>query len=203
MFSRMDEPLGSAVGNAVEVVESVEVLRGDGPEDVRALVIALAGEMLRLGGRAANASAGEGAAAEALGSGAALERFRRMVEAHGGRLDWDAADCGLEVAPIAAAFTAPERAYLAQVDGAQVGMAVVDLGGGRQRKQDRIDPAVGLCWRARIGDLLDAGAPVAEIRARPGADVESVQRRLAAAVTWSPEPPGRPPLRLGRYPEEP
>jgi pyrimidine-nucleoside phosphorylase len=201
LFSRMDEPLGAAVGNAVEVVESVELLRGGGPEDVRDLVVGLGGEMLRLGGIAPSANAGEAAAAAALRSGAALERFRRMVEAHGGRLDWDAASCGLELAPTAAVLAAPERAYLAQVDGAQVGLAVVDLGGGRQRKQDRVDPAVGLLWHARIGDLLDAGEPVAEILARPGADIEAVRRRLAAAVTWSREPPGRPPLRLGRFPE--
>ena len=201
VFTRMDEPLGVAVGNAVEVVEAVEVLRGGGPAEVRRITCVLAGEMLRLGGLVADAPAGEAAAAAALGSGAALGRFDAMVRAHGGRLDLDRADCGLQVAPVAAVVHAPRTAWLAAVDGTAVGFAVVDLGGGRARKEDAVDPSVGLRWRARIGTQVEAGAPIAEILAPPGRELAGVVARLQAAVAWSETPVDVPPWVLGRMVE--
>jgi thymidine phosphorylase len=194
----MDEPLGTAVGNAVEVIEAVDVLRGHGPEEVRRMTCALAGEMLRLGGITTEAATGEQAAAAALASGAALSRFDAMVRAHGGRLDLDRDDCGLTVAPVASVVQAPRDAWLAAVDGTAIGFAVVDLGGGRARKDDRIDPRVGLRWRARIGARLDRGAPVVEILAAPHADLEAARSRLQAALTWSDTPIDAPPWILGR-----
>jgi pyrimidine-nucleoside phosphorylase/thymidine phosphorylase len=194
VLTRMDEPLGVAVGNAVEVAESIAVLRGEGPADIVELVRVLAAEMLVLGGVHADVRAADAAAGAALASGAALERFSALVRAHGGRLD----PSGLEIAPRAAVVAAPRAAYVAAVDGYEVGMAVVDLGGGRQRKEDRIDPAVGLLWRARVGDRLEAGAPVAEILARPGQDVRGVEARIGAALTWSETAVAIPERILGR-----
>ncbi|UCE02583.1 MAG: thymidine phosphorylase [Candidatus Latescibacterota bacterium] len=201
LFTRMDEPLGEAVGNAVEVVEAVEFLRGGGPEDLREVTFVLVAEMLRMGGLAASAEEGVSKARAACGDGSALACFRALVEGHGGRLDWDAPGCGLDVAPVAASLTAPRRASLAAVDGRQLGLAVVDLGGGRKRKQDLIDARVGLRWRARIGDVLEAGAPVADILAPPGMAVDAVRRRVEAALTWSDAAPPGAARVLGRYPD--
>jgi thymidine phosphorylase len=189
------------VGNANEVVEAVQLLRGAGPEDLRQVTLALAATMLRLGGVESEREAARKRAEAALRDGTALERFRHLVEAQGGRLDWESHDCGLEVAPVAATVRAPRRATLRAVDGTQVGWAVVDLGGGRQRKGDRIDPAVGLHWKARIGDLLEAGEVVAEIRSRPGTDVTAVQARLDGALSWGDAPLERQPLILGQFPK--
>jgi pyrimidine-nucleoside phosphorylase len=201
LFTRMDEPLGEAVGNANEVVEAVQLLRGGGPEDLRQVTLALAATMLQLGGVESQREAARRRAEAALRDGTALERFRHLVEAQGGKLDWESHDCGLEVAPVAATVRAPRRATLQGVDGTQVGWAVVDLGGGRQRKGDRIDPAVGLHWKARIGDLLEAGEVVAEIRSRPGTDVTAVQARLDGALAWGDAPLERRPLILGQFPK--
>jgi pyrimidine-nucleoside phosphorylase len=198
ILTRMDEPLGIAVGNACEVTESLDVLRGDGPADVVELTRALAVEMLVLGGVHADRDSAAQAVGAALASGRALERFRAVVEAHGGRLDPDRADGGLEVASCAARVTAPRTGWVRAVDGYEVGMAVVDLRGGRQRKEDAIDPAVGLRWHARVGQRFEAGSIVAEILARPGQDVDAVARRLAAAVAWSEAPVTVPERILGR-----
>ncbi len=185
VFTRMDEPLGVAVGNAVEVIEAVDVLRGGGPKEVRHLSCVLAGEILRLAERVTDEKAGEAVAAAALASGAALQRFDAMVRAHGGRLDLDRPDCGLQVAPVAAVITATRAAWLAGVHGTEVGFAVVDLGGGRLCKEDDVDPSVGLRWRARIGAHLEVGATIVEILAPNHRDVEAVAARLRAALTWS------------------
>ena len=185
LFSRMDEPLGIAVGNAVEVVESVEVLRGGGPEDVRTLTLELATDMLLLGRLHPTAAAARAAAEAALDDGRGLEKFCAMVRTHGGRLDAARADCGLEVAPVQAVVGAPRSGVLAAVDGYAVGLAVVDLKGGRQRKDEVIDAATGLRWRARIGQSLRAGDVVAEILARPGQDTSRVVQRLQDALGWS------------------
>jgi pyrimidine-nucleoside phosphorylase len=198
VYTRMEAPLGIAVGNAIEVVESVQVLRGEGPADVQELTLDLVGEMLCLGRLAADAEAGRDAAAAALASGAGLERFARLVQAHGGRLDFGRADCGLEVAPVAGVVAAPRAAYLAAVDGSEIGMAIVDLGGGRQSKEDRVDPAVGLRWLGRPGEQHRVGEPVVEVLARPGQDVSGALRRLAGALAWSDEPAVVQPLVLGR-----
>ena len=200
VLTRMDEPLGTAVGNANEVAESLAVLSGEGPADVAELTTALAVEMLLLGGVHADAGAARRAAGAALASGAALERFLAVVHAHGGRLDPRRPDGGLEIAACAAVVSAPRAGWVAAVDGYEVGMAVVDLRGGRQRKEDRVDPAVGLNWLVRVGQHLQAGEPIAEILARPGQDVNGVAARIAAAVRWSATPIATPPRLLGRVP---
>jgi thymidine phosphorylase len=162
------------------------------------VTLVLCGEMLRLGGLAPDAEHGEQRAAEALASGAALERFLQMVAIQGGRLDLERPDYGLQVAPTAARVEAPRPAWLAGVDGYEVGMAVVMLHGGRERKEDDIDPRVGLRWLARIGERLDAGQPVAEVLAPAGSDVGPVVRRLQGALAWSDAPVQAQPVVLGR-----
>ena len=201
LFTRMDEPLGTAVGNAVEVIESVELLRGGGPAALREVTLELAAAMLLLGGLETQVEAANARAAASLADGSALDHFRRMVEGQGGRLDWERPDCGLRLAPVADVVRAPRRAWLHAVQGSEVGWAVVDLGGGRQRKGQRLDPSVGLRWHLGIGALAEAGETVAEVLAPPGADTSRVVSRLQAALTWGEVAPERRPWILGCYPE--
>src|SRR5262249_11098008 len=183
LYSRMDGPLGIAVGNAVEVIEAVDVLRGRGPDDVRDLTLELVADMLLLGGVHREPAVAVAAAARALSDGRALERFAAMVRAHGGRLELERGDCGLAVAPVAAVVRARRAGVVAAVNGHEVGVAVVELHGGRQRKDDAVDPAVGLRWLARAGATVRAGDVLAEVLSRPGQDVAAVVRRLEQAVT--------------------
>lgn len=201
VFTRMDEPLGVAVGNALEVIESVQLLRNAGPADLREVTLTLAGEMLRLGDVEPSATAARERAEQSLQDGRALAKFRALVEAHGGRPDWEREDCGLRVAPCRAQVRAPTRASLAAVDGYEVGMAVVDLGGGRQHKDDTIDTSVGLRWYVGIGDVVDADAVVADVYAHDEERALAAARRIERAVTWSASAVQKPPWILGRYPD--
>jgi pyrimidine-nucleoside phosphorylase/thymidine phosphorylase len=198
LFTRMDEPLGEAVGNAIEVIESVDTLRGEGPADLREVTEELCVEMLLVAGAVTDRDAARRRIDEAVRSGAALERFRRLVEFQGGSLQWDAADCGLRVAPEAAVVEAPGEAVLQAVDGYEVGMSVVDLGGGRQRKEDHIDASVGLRWKVRIGDRVHRGQPLIHIHAGNAADVDAARRRLQGALQWGDSAIEAPPVVLGR-----
>ena len=198
VFTRMDEPLGIAVGNALEVVESVELLRGVGPEDLRTVTYELCGEMLLLSGQVSSREQALQQVDAVVRSGAALDKFRQMVEFQGGKLDWEAKDCGLTIAPVAAVLEAPEDAVLQAVDGYEVGMSVVQLGGGRQRKDDNVDPAVGLQWNVRIGDRVTRGQPLVQIHAASQLHVADVVSRLSAALTWSSDSVEAQPYILGR-----
>jgi len=181
-LTAMDRPLGQTVGNALEVAESVACLRGEGPEDLRTVVLALAGEMLALGGVAPDPEAGTGQARALLDSGAPLERFRRMVELQGG----DAAvvdDPGrLPKAPVVREFRAPRQGRVAAVLPRPIGVGVVELGGGRVRLADTIDPSVGLDALVAPGTRVDAGDLLARVHARTESDARKMLGVLEASI---------------------
>ncbi|HEX3589565.1 MAG TPA: thymidine phosphorylase [Pseudonocardiaceae bacterium] len=153
LLTDMSAPLGRAVGNAVEVEESVEVLRGGGPADVVALTVALAREMLALAGLS------DVDPAEVLASGAAYETWERMIAAQGG----DPAGA-LPVASVAREVVAPRAGVLTKVDAYAVGVAAWRLGAGRARKEDPVDHAAGVLCLARPGDSVVEGQPLFELR---------------------------------------
>ena len=158
----MSQPLGVAAGNALEVIESIEVLRGGGPADVRELSLDLSAVMIRLAGAADSPEDARARAEKALGSGAALERFGKMVEAQGG--DWRAAESGnLARAPEIVKVRARATGTLATVDTWALGDLVVAIGGGRRAKEDAVDSRVGLMVRRRIGDAVKEGDVIAEL----------------------------------------
>lgn len=198
VFTRMDEPLGETVGNALEVIESVDVLRGQGPADLRQVTDELCIEMLLMAKRAASRQEAALQVDAVIRSGAALDAFREMVQFQGGSLDWQAADCGLQVAPEVAVLEAPRDAVLQAVDGYEVGMSAVDLGGGRQRKEDNVDPSVGLRWKVRIGDRVSRGQPLVHVHAAASTDIGPIQKRLSAALTWTDAAVEVQPVILGR-----
>jgi pyrimidine-nucleoside phosphorylase len=159
----MDQPLGKMIGNAMEVIEVVEVLHGEGPEDLRQLCLELAGWMLHLAGVSDTVAEGRKQSQKLIASGKALEKFRQMVELQGG--DARAIDDTkrLPQAEHTMTLSSPKSGYVATVQCEQVGTACVILGGGRERKEDSVDPAVGIVLHKKVGDAVSAGERLATI----------------------------------------
>ena len=180
-LTSMDAPLGAAVGNAGELLEAVEVLRGGGPADVRALTLRLGAEMLVLGRQAGSIPEAERRLAGAIADGSGLERFRALVRAQGGDprvLDAPGALLGaLETTEVRSDMTG----LVASVDTLAVGLAAVVLGAGRVRSDDVIDPGVGFTVCRRPGEPVRRGEPLVLVHHRPAQDVAEVCRRIAGA----------------------
>jgi pyrimidine-nucleoside phosphorylase len=181
LITDMDQPLGNMIGNALEVVEVVEVLRGRGPEDLRELCLELAGWMLHLGGVAKTVAEGKQQSVRLISSGQALERFHQMIEMQGG-------DPGV----IDDAKRLPQARSTMQVASAtsgcvgsmqceQIGTACVILGGGRERKEDAVDPAVGIVLHKKVGDRVAAGEALATIYYNAEARAVRARQLLAAS----------------------
>ncbi|HEY63721.1 MAG TPA: thymidine phosphorylase [Caldilineae bacterium] len=195
IISDMSQPLGRAVGNALEVIEAIETLHGGGPEDFREHALTVAAEMLAMRRDAVDESHKERRRAkEALRNGAAWEKFREFVAAQGGDVAAVEDPRRLPRAAYIAPLTADTAGYVQAIDAAMIGIAVVDLGGGREKKGDPIDPAVGVIMHARIGDRVEAGQPLCEIHANDDARLAQAEARLRRAFTIGPEPVEPPPL---------
>jgi pyrimidine-nucleoside phosphorylase len=163
LITDMDQPLGCMIGNALEVVEVVEILRGEGPEDLRQLCIELAGWMLRLGGVSATVTEGKKQSERLISSGKALDRFRQMVELQGGDPRVVDDPKKLPQAHHTKTLSSTKAGYVAALQCEQIGTACVILGGGRERKEDSVDPAVGIVLHKKVGDAVSAGEPLATI----------------------------------------
>jgi pyrimidine-nucleoside phosphorylase len=194
LVTDMSQPLGELVGNAVEVQEAVEALRGERPGRFLDLCLTLTGHLAALAGTAADPEAGRRDAQRALESGDGLERFRELVAAQGG--DPRVADdlSILPQAPVATEVPAPRDGWLAAVDAEAVGRVAAALGAGRQRKDDDIDPAVAVELSAKLGDRVASGQPIARILARDEAAARTAADGLLAALHWSDHPTPAPPL---------
>ncbi|PWT83931.1 MAG: thymidine phosphorylase [Blastocatellia bacterium] len=197
VITRMDAPLGRAVGNALEVIESIEVLKGRGPADLIDVSVELTARMLVLGGIADSRADADRKVRQAITSGAGLERFRRIIEQQGGnprvvdRYDLLPAPAGRQV------VTAPRSGFLAALDAEYVGRASVRLGAGRDRLEDPIDPAVGILVVAKPGDELRAGDPVLELHHRAGDRLEEAVALAARSIEIADTPPAVSPLIVG------
>jgi pyrimidine-nucleoside phosphorylase len=157
LITDMDQPLGRAVGNALEVEECIEVLRGRGPADLRELCLDLAAWMFVLGGRAANVDEGRSAAEELIASGAAREKFAEMVRLQGGDARVAHDPKRLPHASREETVTAARSGYVTAIHCEQIGIGCMMLGGGRERKEDPIDPAAGITLAKKVGDAVRAG----------------------------------------------
>jgi len=173
----MSQPLGAAVGNALEVDETIAVLRGGGPADVRSLTLELAALMLSLSGAASVAEAPK-RVEQALDSGAAWQRFVELVRAQGGDPASVERAGGMPAAPVVVPVTATRAGALEAVDSFALGELVVGIGGGRRAKEDEVDPRVGLMVRRRIGDRVAAGDLLAELHLAK-VDAGAVERARA------------------------
>ena len=197
LLTSMDAPLGSAVGNAVEVRESIDVLRNRGPPEVRELTLRLGVEMLRFGGTV-DALAARARLEQALSDGSALRRFAEAIEAQGGDPRVVDDPSLLPQPRCRRDFHAERSGVLTAMDAEQVGLAAVELGAGRARKEDAVDPAAGLLLRKRVGDPVRAGEVLAELHAASDSRLEAGEARLRAAVAIGEAPQSDRPLVLER-----
>jgi pyrimidine-nucleoside phosphorylase len=194
LVTDMNQPLGELVGNAVEVREAVEALRGERPGRFLDLCLTLTGHLAALAGKAADPEAGRRDAEQVLERGDGLERFRDFVAAQGG--DPRVADdlSLLPQAPLTHEVEAPRDGWLEAVDAEAVGRVAAALGAGRRRKDDEIDPAVAVELWTKLGDRVEGGQPLGRILARDEESARSAADGLRAALRWSDHPSHAPPL---------
>src|SRR5215218_916031 len=188
----MDQPLGRAVGNALEIREAVDTLRGEGPEDLVELVLGASGHLLALSDLGVDQAEGRYRAEEALASGAALELYERWVRAQGG----DPAVAALPAAPVVRAVPAPEVGFVQGIAATAIGEAALRLGAGRVGKEDEIDHSVGIVCLAKRGDRVEAGSSLAEVHARSDEAAGRALQEVTAAYRLGPEQPERRPIVL-------
>src|SRR6202163_2040146 len=189
LLTDMNQPLGRKAGNAMEVAESIEVLGGAGPADLRELCLELAAWMFLLGERVKTLDEGKKLSADLIVSGQAREKFREIVELQGG-------DAGVVDDPHRLAHAthtllvnSPANGFIAATQCEQLGVACVVLGGGREKKDDRIDPAVGLEFQKRIGDAVERGEPLCTLHFNAEARLEEARRLVETAYRIEPERP--------------
>ena len=197
LLTAMDRPLGRAAGNALEVEEAIEGLQGRGPADLMELTYALGAEMLLVTGAAANRDDALRKLRHAVDTGAALDRFRAIVEAQGGNPAVVDDPAALPQAPVERVWEAPAAGIVSRIEPRRIGRAITALGGGRLTVDDEVDPAVGFVITARPGDLVERGQPLATIHARTEAAAEDAARALAEAIVFG-EPATPLPLILSR-----
>ena len=196
VLTAMDAPLGLAVGNSLEVIEAIETLKGRGPDDFRELCLLLSAHLLVVAGLAPDLDAARRALDAAVASGAALDRFRQLIAHQGG----DAGvidDYGRFAQPARVEHLAsPAAGYVAALKADTIGRASMLLGAGREQVGDAIDYGAGIVLRARPGDRVDAGAPLAELHVGSEARVDQARALAASAFTLAATPPPRSPLVL-------
>jgi thymidine phosphorylase len=204
LITDMDRVLGRNVGNALEVVEAVKYLKGEGTRDPRLheVTMALAGEMVVLGGLAPDAVAGRVQAEAVLADGRAAEVFARMVGALGGPADFlEHSARYLAHASVIWPCNAERSGHVAGMDARQVGIAVVALGGGRAHADDAIDPSVGLTDVIDVGAPIRAGSPLCIVHAASDADADQAIEILQRAIRIEDGAPAERPTivdRIGR-----
>lgn len=185
LLSDMNQPLGHAVGNALEVREAIETLHGTGPERFWEHCLEVAGHMLLLGGRARSMDEARDMLTQVRDDGRALEKFRQMVVAQGGDGRQVDEPERLPQAAHIADVLAPQEGVIAAMDTTALGWAAVRLGAGRRTKGEAIDPAVGFVMPVQVGDRLPAGAVLATVHANDPAKLAQAQADILAAIEWT------------------
>ncbi|MGE5484247.1 MAG: pyrimidine-nucleoside phosphorylase [Ignavibacteriales bacterium] len=189
VISCMEQPLGFAVGNALEVAEAVQTLSGHGPRDLRELCLVLGSHMLVLGGKATDAAAGRRMLEGLLASGECLEKFVRMVEAQGGNPAVARDPSILPRAPVVAPVRADRSGYVTRADALTIGRAAMSLGAGRATKDAAIDRSVGVVLEKKMGDSVRDGDALAWCHARDEAGAAAGAAALRGAFAIGPERP--------------
>jgi len=188
LISDMNQPLGHAIGNALEVKEAIETLQGGGPAQFWAHVVDIAAYMLLLAGKAATLEEAKEMASAVRENGAALQKFRALVGAQGGDVRQVDDPSRLPQASLVEPILAPRRGVIAAFDTGAVGWAAVHLGAGRLVKTDKIDHAVGFLLPCAVGDAFAQGETLGQVHANNGDKLETARAELLAAITWSDEP---------------
>lgn len=188
LISDMNQPLGHAVGNALEVREAIATLHGRGPDDFRQHCLEIAAHLLTLGGVAPDLAAARRRAADTLASGQAWERFRILIAAQGGDLRYVDEPDRLPTAPLVETLSAPQTGYLAGVHARLIGETAVLLGAGREKKGDPIDYSVGIVVHHKVGDRVEKGEPLCTVHANSSSLLQEALPPLLRAHTWSDQP---------------
>ena len=190
----MEQPLGTHIGNALEVKDAIDVLSGRTKGDLLEVSLLLGSHMLLLAGRVSELEEGRALLLDRLQSGAGLEKLEQMIRAQGG----DPRVCRdlslLPQAPVRREYLCDTCGYVAAMDTTALGLAVQRLGAGRLRKSDIIDPSVGAVLPLRLGDRVEKGTPLCTVLARTEEDAARCEKDIRAAITFSAEPVRRPPL---------
>ncbi|MFL5938579.1 MAG: thymidine phosphorylase, partial [Gaiellaceae bacterium] len=192
LLTDMDQPLGHAVGNALEIREAMATLRGEGPADFTELVLTACSRLLALSDLGVDESEGRQRAEAALSDGSATAAYERWIRAQGGDPDGDR----LAQAPVVAHVEAPASGYVTRLGAIQVGVAALHLGAGRRTKEDTIDHSVGVVCRRKRGDEVGAGEVLAEVHARDEASAAAAVREVLAAYDVGAEQPQARPILL-------
>jgi pyrimidine-nucleoside phosphorylase len=189
LITDMNQPLGCMVGNALEVRECIDVLHGGGPEDLRDLCHDLAAWMFFLGGASKTVADGKRLSEQIIASGQAFERFRHMVELQGGDISVIDDPTRLPGADHRVDVPSPRAGYVTSILCEQVGTACVVLGGGRERKEDSVDPAVGIVVHKKTGDKVFVGEPLCTIHCHSDAQAARAQTLLEESYQIAAAPP--------------
>jgi pyrimidine-nucleoside phosphorylase len=195
-ITSMEQPLGRAIGNALEMAEAIAILRGEGPQDVSDLCYHEASELLVMTGSARSLSEAERKVEQVIRSGAAVVKLAEVIAAQGGDARQVEQPELLPTAPVRKMLKAPRTGYIAAIEAEQLGLTSMRLGAGRFKKDEQIDHRTGFILQAKIGDYRKSGDPLVEIHARSEAEADSVRDALLASYTWSDAPVSAPPLLL-------
>lgn len=196
ILSNMEQPLGFAVGNALELREAIQTLQGDGPSDLLDLCLTLGSHLLEMAGRAESLEAGRALLQEQLRNGAAWQRFCAFIANQGGDLDSVIHPERLPQARFVEPLPSPASGYISTMDARQIAQACLELGAGRAGTQDRIDHAVGVVLAAKIGDPIQQGQPLLYIHANDRKRLDRARETLTRAVAVQPNPCAPQPLIL-------
>jgi len=186
----MEQPLGRAVGNALELQEAIAILHGEGPQDIADLCYHEAAELLLMTGRTDSFTQADAIVQRAIRSGAAVAKLAEVIAAQGGDARQIEQSQRLPQAPVQRMLTSPRSGFIARIHSEQIGLASMHLGAGRFKKGDSIDHRTGLVLQAKVGDYVREGEPLIAIHARTEQEAEAIQEMLLACYQWSEEPVG-------------
>jgi pyrimidine-nucleoside phosphorylase len=181
ILTAMEQPLGCAVGNALETAEAFEVLSGGGPDDLVEITLALGAEMIQMAGLEKTDRGARRRMAEVIADGSAVKTMERIIAAQGGDPRVVLEPDRLPAAPKTAVVSAPRAGWVSAIDAREVGLACMSLGAGRTRSDDDVDPAVGAVLHAKVGDRVEKGAKLATLHVRDASAAHSAKTRVRDA----------------------
>jgi pyrimidine-nucleoside phosphorylase len=194
VISDMTQPLGNAVGNAVELKEAIDTLHGRGPDDFRRHCLTIGSQLLIVAGAVRDAGEARQELEHVLGTRRAWAKCKEWIEAQGGDIDYLEDPELLPQARFISELPAPQSGYVADLDAREIGLTSMLLGGGRAKKGDAIDHAVGVVLHAKIGNRVEKGQPLMTVHGNDEGKMVGAQQRLLAAYKWSQDPVEAPPL---------
>lgn len=194
LVSDMDQPLGLAIGNILEVQEAIDVLKGQGPEDLRELCLELGARMVYLAKKEANVVEAKEKIASLLDNGQALDKFKQMIEAQGGNPKILENKELLPKAQLQESIMASQSGYIVQLEAEKIGLAAMALGAGREKKEDQIDPGAGILLRKKVGDWVNKGETLAVLHTSEQEKLIEGKAKLLNAYTFGPHPIEKPQL---------